>query len=41
MYRYNPCVMDIIQRVKSGEFGQVFSVEAQMNSPHPKAQREF
>ncbi|MBQ5816700.1 MAG: Gfo/Idh/MocA family oxidoreductase, partial [Oscillospiraceae bacterium] len=41
MYRYNPYIMDIMRRVKSGEFGEVYSIDAQMNSPHPKAQREF
>ncbi len=41
MYRYNPNVMEIMRRVKSGELGEIYSVEAQMNSPHPKAQREF
>lgn len=41
MYRYNPNVMEIMKRVKSGELGEIYSVEIQMNSPHPKAQREF
>ncbi len=41
MYRYNPNVMEIMKRVKSGELGEIYSVEIQMNSPHPKAQRAF
>ena len=41
MYRYNPNVMEIMKRVKSGELGEIYSVEAQMNSPHPKDQRRF
>ena len=41
MYRYNPNVIEIMKRVKSGELGEIYSVEIQMNSPHPKAQREF
>ena len=31
MYRYNPAIKDIIRRVKSGEIGEVISVEAQMS----------
>lgn len=31
MYRYNPCIKDIMQRVKAGEIGEVISVEAQMS----------
>ena len=41
MYRYNPTVMDIMKRIKSGELGEIYSVEIQMNSPHQKAHREF
>jgi predicted dehydrogenase len=31
MYRYNPAIKDIFERVKSGEIGEVISVEAQMS----------
>ncbi len=31
MYRYNPAIKDIINRVKAGEIGDVISVEAQMS----------
>ena len=31
MYRYNPAIKEIINRVKSGEIGEVVSVEAQMS----------
>ncbi len=41
MYRYNPYVMEIMNRVKSGELGEIYSVEIQMNSPHQKEQRAF
>ena len=37
MYRYNPAVKDIMQRVKAGEIGEVVSVEAQMNCRHGEA----
>lgn len=32
MYRYNPCLIDIINRIKGGEIGDVISVEAHMSS---------
>lgn len=31
MYRYNPAIKDIIERVKAGEIGDVISVEAHMS----------
>ena len=31
MYRYNPYVQDLIKKVRSGELGDIISVEAQMN----------
>ena len=34
MYRYNPYVIDIINRVKSGELGKVLSVDAEMSCRH-------
>lgn len=41
MYRYNPFVADAIARAKAGEFGTVYSVEAHMSRPDPKAVREW
>lgn len=35
MYRYNPTVNHLIQRVKAGELGEIVSVEAQMSCCHP------
>ena len=35
MYRYNPTVARLLSRVKAGELGEIFSVEAQMNCRHP------
>lgn len=35
MYRYNPFIMDAVSRAEAGEFGEIFSVEAQM-SRHDK-----
>ncbi len=31
MYRYNPYIKEALDRAKSGELGEIFSVEAQMN----------
>ena len=31
MYRYNPMVQELLAQVKAGEFGDILSVEAQMN----------
>lgn len=41
MYRYNPIVIDALKRVKNGELGEIFSVEAQMSVHHPKQKREW
>lgn len=41
MYRYNPEVKRLMERVKSGQLGQIVSVEAQMNSNHSDQQRDF
>lgn len=41
MYRYNPCVVEVIQRVRAGELGEILSVEAQMSCIHPPKTREW
>ncbi len=41
MYRFNPKVQELLTRVKSGELGKIFSVEAQMSCKHSKEQRAF
>ena len=41
MYRYNPYVIDLLERVKQGQLGQIISVEAQMNCIHPDALRQW
>lgn len=41
MYRYNPYVKELIQKIKDGEFGEIISVEAQMNSCHPIISRQW
>ena len=34
MYRYNPCVIELKEKIKNGELGDIISVEAQMNCTH-------
>lgn len=41
MYRYNPFVREAIERVRRGELGEIFSVEAQMNCFHPPEKRQW
>ncbi len=41
MYRYNPEVIKLLAQVKSGELGEIISVEAQMNSLHDDNTRRF
>ena len=41
MYRFNPKVKELLARVRSGELGRVFSVEAEMGCKHNKEQRAF
>jgi predicted dehydrogenase len=41
MYRYNPIVSDVIQRVKEGELGDILSVDAQMNTYLTPQKREW
>lgn len=41
MYRYNPYVRELMQKIKAGELGEIMSVEAQMNSCHPTIDRQW
>lgn len=41
MYRYNPYVVELLERIKKGELGEIISVEAQMNCTHSKEQRRW
>ena len=41
MYRYNPYVIELMDRIKKGELGEIISVEAQMNCYHSKEQRSW
>lgn len=41
MYRYNPFISELIERIRRGELGDIICVEAQMNCEHPKEMREW
>ncbi len=41
MYRYNPFIIDLLERVRKGEFGKIYSVEAHMSRLDNKATREW
>lgn len=41
MYRYNPIISKVLQRAKAGEFGEIFHVDAQMNTHLPKEKRQW
>lgn len=41
MYRYNPYVIELMDKIKNGELGEIISVEAQMNCTHSKEQRKW
>ena len=41
MYRYNPYVKELLQKVRSGALGEIISVEAQMNCFHPAEKRQW
>jgi predicted dehydrogenase len=41
MYRFNPMVRAALDKIKRGELGKIYSVEAQMNCTHDKALRDW
>jgi predicted dehydrogenase len=41
MYRFNPAVRAVLERVKRGELGRIYAVEAHMGGKHSLAQREW
>lgn len=41
MYRHNPFVVDLLQKIKNGELGEILSVEAQMSCILPPSTREW
>lgn len=41
MYRYNPAVIDCLARIERGELGKIISVDAIMDTRHPKDKRAW
>lgn len=41
MYRYNPCVEALLEKIDRGELGEIFSVEAHMSCRHKATKREW
>jgi len=41
MYRFNPKIREALDKVKRGELGEIFSVEAQMNCTHAADTRRW
>ena len=41
MYRYNPAVCTLMEKIHSGELGEIYSVEAHMSCNHTKTKREW
>ncbi|MBE6590211.1 MAG: Gfo/Idh/MocA family oxidoreductase [Ruminococcaceae bacterium] len=41
MYRFNPVIKDVLRRIKNGELGEIYSVEAQMNCKHPPEAKKW
>lgn len=41
MYRYNPAVIKLKEKIREGALGQILSVEGQMNCCHPLAKRQW
>ena len=41
MYRYNPAIMDCFERVKNGELGEIYSINAEMSTYHGVAYKKW
>lgn len=41
MYRYNPAIIEIMEKVSAGEYGVIYSVETHMNCEHPASKRQW
>ncbi len=41
MYRYNPYIRDLLERIRRGDLGKIISVEAQMNCIHLRQLRQW
>lgn len=41
MYRHNPAIMELMEDIKAGKLGEIYSVEAHMNCRHPVNKRQW
>ena len=41
MYRFNPKIREALEKIKKGELGKIYSVEAHMNCKHPPEMRRW
>lgn len=41
MYRFNPVVRDAIDKIRAGELGEIYSIEAHMNCEHKPQKRQW
>lgn len=41
MYRYNPAILELLDRVRAGELGEIYSVEAHMDCRHTPEKRQW
>ena len=41
MYRFNPMIIDLFNRVNSGQIGKIYSIDAEMSCYHGKQKREW
>jgi len=41
MYRYNPYVKEILEKVRAGKLGEIYGIEAQMNCIHEPEKRQW
>lgn len=41
MYRFNPTIMDMLEKVRNRELGEIYSVEAHMSCYHPVGVRQW
>ena len=41
MYRYNPAILKVIEAAKSGALGEIYSINAEMSTYHPKNYRTW
>lgn len=41
MYRYNPAILKCFEHIKNGDLGEIYSINAEMSTFHPKGARQW